>query len=170
MSRQTRKLHMSQVNTNNISTYVVQRVQKLPADIDHLVESSRREGYSFVDRLYVEWIDGLNRFALKGEALFVAQFQNRSVGICGLNRDPYLSDACVGRIRRLYVLSEYRRQSVGRLLIEACLAVAVGHFSSVRLRTFNPDADQFYVSLGFNRTEQDAATHVMEAPFEIGAA
>ncbi len=161
---------MPQANTNNISTYVVQRVQKLPTDIDYLVESSRREGYSFVDRLCVEWIDGLNMFALKGEALFVAQFQNISVGVCGLNRDPYLSDVCVGRIRHLYVLSEYRRQSVGRLLIETCLDVAVGHFSRVRLRTFNPDADQFYLSLGFNRTEQDEATHIMESPFEIGAA
>ena len=33
----------------------------------------------------------------------MAEFAGEIVGVCGLNIDPYLGDACVGRVRNVYV-------------------------------------------------------------------
>jgi len=69
--------------------------------------------------------------------------------VCGLNRDPYLRDATVGRVRHLYVAVDHRRRGIGTELVSAVMSLARGHFARLRLRTDSPDADEFYLSLGF---------------------
>jgi GNAT superfamily N-acetyltransferase len=129
--------------------------------LQHLRAESSREGFKFVERLCAEWASGDNRFNAPGEALFVAVSSDQVVGLCGLNRDPYAHDPHVGRIRRLYVVPAYRRQGVGRALLESAVAHAAGHFSVLRART--DAADQFYTAHGFRRLAADAeATHILE--------
>ena len=116
--------------------------------------------YEFVQRLVTEFENGTNRFDLPGEALFGAFAGDTMIGICGLNRDPYLNDGHTGRVRHLYVLADWRRKGVGRRLIEAVIAEAKLHFDQLTLWT--NDAAPFYRSLGF--TEDDTipkATHHM---------
>ena len=131
--------------------------------LDVLLADSEREGSRFVRRLVDEWATGANRFDRPGEALFIARIGERLVGICGLNVDPYAAAANVGRVRRLYVLSAYRRLGVGRQLVLAVLQAARGRFDVLRLRTTNPAAARLYESLGFTpSTASDDCTHVID--------
>ncbi|MGE7823209.1 GNAT family N-acetyltransferase [Paenibacillus sp. NPDC093718] len=62
--------------------------------------------------------------------------------LCGLNRDPY-SDGSIGRLRRLYVLKEFRHHGAGRRLVETVIHKASSHYSKLVLRTDNPKAARF---------------------------
>ena len=112
------------------------------------------EGYKFVARLCDEWRSGLNRFGASGEGLFVAQDLAGIVGVCGLNRDPYVHDPSIGRVRHLYVHPSYRRQGIGRALVRTVMEAARIRFRMLRLKT-TPAAESFYRSLGFQCISSD---------------
>jgi GNAT superfamily N-acetyltransferase len=131
-----------------------------PAAIQPLLDASLAEGMRLVRRLADEYASGANRFDQPGEALLGAYAGGRLVGVGGVNRDPYARDPRVARLRHLYVLPSWRRQGVGRQLVEALIAAAALHFAILRLRTTNPAADRFYRGLGFDGIAGDAeATH-----------
>ena len=133
-----------------MKVYIAQSAE-LPADLRPLLEASLAEGFRFVERLRDEWTSGVNRFANPGEAFFAARHQACLAGFCGLNRDPFSTDPAVGRLRHLYVAARYRRQGVGRALVQHALAGAAEHFALVRVRTDTREADLFYRALGFSR-------------------
>ncbi len=118
------------------------------------------EDFGALQRLREEWASGANRFALAGEVLLEARIGEQLAGICGLNRDPYMADSTVGRLRHLYVHPELRRRGIGRLLVATLLGRAFPTFTRVRLRTRSADADRFYLAIGLLRTEGESdATH-----------
>jgi GNAT superfamily N-acetyltransferase len=128
----------------------IEQLLELPPDqLAALVAESEREGWRFLRRLADEWTTGSNRFRQHGEALFAAHAAGALVGVCGLNVDPYAGNPRVGRVRRLYVHTLYRRRGIGRQLVEAVIQSATGVFDSLRLRTENPEAARFYEALGF---------------------
>jgi GNAT superfamily N-acetyltransferase len=134
-----------------------------PERFAELVTESEHAGFRFVRRLVEEWQSGSNRFALPGEVLFAAMSGERIVGVCGLNIDPYASSASVGRIRRLYVLSAFRHQGIGRRLVQNVVAASRGVFRSLRLRTETAEASRLYLALGFQECAKvPDCTHVME--------
>ena len=140
----------------------VERSDSLPDGLGDLVSASAAEGFGFLERLREDWASGANRFAGPGEAFFVARIGPRLAGVCGLDRDPYLSgaSAATGRLRRLYVHPDLRRRGVAADLTRAALRAARGRFEVVRLRTGNPEADAFYRALGFEPlTDAKDATH-----------
>ncbi|WP_169787951.1 GNAT family N-acetyltransferase [Alicyclobacillus ferrooxydans] len=105
-------------------------------------------------------MSGANRFDRDGEALFVARQLTQIVGICGLNRDPYSQFGNVGRVRRLYVQTDFRKYGVGRRLVSNVIMEARRLYTTLSLRTDNPMADQFYRAIGFSTDhEPDNATH-----------
>jgi GNAT superfamily N-acetyltransferase len=114
---------------------------------------------------------------LPGEALFGMYEAGRLLAIGGLNRDPFLHDPQVGRVRHVYVLSAYRRQGMGRLLMQGIIEAARQSYQLLTLRTFTEPAASFYQALGF-RTEPPipAATHHLQLtpivyyPASVGAA
>lgn len=128
----------------------IERVAALPEAklAEHLAESEA-EGFRFVRRLIDEWHSAANRFEQPGEGFFTASLDGRLLGFCGLNRDPFAPAPDVGRIRRMYVLAEFRRLGIGRLLIKAVVAAARDHFVQLNLRTDNLAASQFYERQGF---------------------
>lgn len=92
--------------------------------LDAIIAEARAEGFTHMDRLADNWRSGANRFALAGEALLACCAGDLIVGVGGLNRDPFLNDPNVGRLRHIYVMNAYRRAGVGRRLVEALLARA----------------------------------------------
>jgi len=124
-----------------------------------LLEDSLADTQSMLRRLWKEWRNGGNRFALPGEALFAAWRDGAIAGLCGLNRDPYGGRAEVGRLRHLYVRRDCRRRGVGQALVERVVAEARRSFRLLELRTISPEADAFYRRLGFTGVARVFATH-----------
>ena len=128
-------------------------------ELEQLVDTAIAEGHTFVRKTEDEWLSGDNRFDQPGEGFFVARANGAIVGICGLNIDPFARDPSVGRLRHLYVHPDRRGEGVGRRLVDACLALAHGSFDRVRVRTFDPEAAAFYLSVGLVRLSEADATH-----------
>ncbi|XHX80612.1 MAG: GNAT family N-acetyltransferase [Stenomitos frigidus ULC029] len=117
--------------------------------IDHLVEESLSQELRFVERLIREYRSGLNCFDQPGEILLKASVQGAVIGIGGLNRDPYFNDPYIGRLRHLYIKSDWRKQGVGRSLVHQIIHEAKQHYQLLTLRTDTLAANQFYQKLGF---------------------
>ena len=147
-------------------TLIIQKVTELPVDaLTEILLESSNNGFNALRRLITDWNAGTNRFDLPGEALFLAQCHDRYIGTCGLNLDPYAQSATVGRIRRLYVLTDYRRRGVGRALVKQVIAEAEISFEWLHLRTDSLIGDLFYRSLKFTPdTTQKTATHTLHLP------
>jgi ribosomal protein S18 acetylase RimI-like enzyme len=132
------------------------------SSIAELIESSKNEGFNHLLRLQEEYKNGLNRFTNPGEVLFIAKSGDKIIGICGLTRDPY-QRADVGRVRRLYVLPEFRNKGIGKVLTKNVISKAVMYFNQIELKTDNEMASIFYKNLGFKETESSKfTTHILE--------
>ena len=142
---------------------IVAPLTELPEEqIDPLLGASEAEGFRFVRRVANEWASAANRFDDPGEALLGGFVDGRLVGICGLSRDPYLSDPTVARLRNLYVLPAYRGRGIGAALALRVIALAGASFRMLRLRAATPEAAALYVRLGFTATaDVENCTHVM---------
>ena len=78
-------------------------------DIEHIRVAAENEGYNMVNRLITDYESGENRFDREGEKLIAYIQDGTIVALCGLNIEP--ADTRYGRIRRLYVLPEYRKKA-----------------------------------------------------------
>lgn len=137
----------------------VRAVSELPPDIVRLLDPAKNEGHNLVARLVEEWSDGSNRFDRPGEVLAEVRCGGELCAVGGLNVDPYLDDATVGRIRHVFVHPSWRRTGVGRTLIEFLVARAKDNFKRVRLRSARVPGPDFYDALGFIATNESDATH-----------
>ena len=143
-------------------TYALrQHVARTCPDLTVLENMAAAERHSFVARTRQEWDTGANCFDQPGEVFYLAVDQRQVIGMCGLNRDPYVDDPAVGRLRHLFVHPQHRRSGIAAGLVAACLASAATSFERVRLRTSNPAADSLYRSLGFVGIDEPTATHEM---------
>lgn len=132
-------------------------------EIVELLAESEAAGFLFVRRLVTEWASGVNRFAEAGELLLAARSDGRLIGICGLNRDPYAASERVGRVRHLYVMAAFRRQGIGRRLLDEIIAAARGTYDRLHLRTDSQEAARFYEGLGFQEcSDMPDCTHCLE--------
>lgn len=140
----------------------IQRIRHLPIqEFTEILAESEMDGFRAIDRLVTDWETGINRFDRPGEALFIARKGNRILGVCGLNCDPYIDSSQIGRVRRLYVMQDSRRQGIGRTLVHQIIEVAKLSFDRLHVRTTNPIAAQFYQSLGFMLCHNESATHTL---------
>jgi len=147
----------------------------LPSDIGVLVERAQEEGHHHIQRLASEWLAGSNRFAAAGELFLYAVDQTGStIGVVGLNRDPYQTGPADkhGRLRRMYVLPQWRRHGVARALLKRIELAAWGNFSQIQLNTSSTAAGQFYTAMGYQeqnaqntnkgQNDQNKITHVKQ--------
>ena len=121
----------------------------LPPDMTALAHAATQEGHGHVTRLIAEFESGENRFSQHGEGLFVCCVGDRLVGVGGLNQDPYDSNPHAGRVRRVYVHHDYRRQGLASQLIAAIENHARQYFETLNLFTASVEADSFYRRLGY---------------------
>lgn len=140
----------------------VQRIRHLPIqEFTKMLAESKMAGFRAIERLVTDWETGINRFDRPGEALFIARQGDRILGVCGLNCDPYINPSQIGRVRRLYVMQDSRRQGIGRTLVHQIIEVAKLSFDRLHVRTTNPIAAQFYQSLSFMACHCESATHTL---------
>lgn len=128
-------------------------------DVQPLSDEAWRDGYPFVERMLHDWTSGANRFDGPGERLIGAFEDEKLIGFCGLNRDPYLSENA-GRIRHLYVDLGHRHAGIARALVAQVLDGASETFPRIRLRA-TPASREFYERLGFLPVDEAEATHAM---------
>ncbi len=152
-------------------TLEIQRIRYLPTqEFTEMLAESKIAGFRAIERLVTEWETDVNHFDRPGEALFIARKgapqsgsgSDRILGVCGLNRDPYIDSNQIGRVRRLYVMQDSRRQGIGRTLVHQVIEVAKLSFNRLHVRTTNPIAAQFYQSLGFMACHSESATHTLD--------
>ncbi len=135
------------------------RLKQLPLnELRPLLIESQEQGFEFLQRFVDEFNEGVNRFARPGEALFAMYEGAQMIGIGGLTQDPYTENEEVGRVRRLYVLSTWRRRGVGRQLVERIIEEARPHYRLLTLRTLREEASRFYCRLGFQTEPKIANT------------
>jgi GNAT superfamily N-acetyltransferase len=118
-----------------------------------------QQSFRFIARLISDWESGLNTFSQDGETLLGGYEGEQLIAVGGLNKDPYIEGTVVDRIRHVYVLAKWRRRGVGRALIDRLLVEAENVFSEVRLRTETAEAADFYIRCGFDRIEDETASH-----------
>lgn len=130
-------------------------------DFEALHDDALQTRFGALTRLVDEWRSGANRFAKPGEVLLAAWIADRVVGIGGLNIDPFAHRPEVGRIRRLYVIQEARRQGVGTSLVSAIeSAASASGMSTLQLRTVDQRSAAFYEALGYESIQGEATvTH-----------
>lgn len=142
----------------------IKRIRSLNIEeVTKIVRESEEQGFRFLDTLVEEYQNGSNRFDLPGEALFGVYAGETLIGIGGLNRDPFLFDPQVGRARRVYVMAAYRRQGVGKMLIDAIIHDARQHYKLLTLRAETAEAAALYAGLGFQTEPRiENATHHLQ--------
>jgi ribosomal protein S18 acetylase RimI-like enzyme len=134
--------------------------QLAPDTLAPLLAASAEEGFRFVARLAEEWNSGVARYDRPGEVLLGGYVGARLVAVGGLTSDPYGGDARIGRLRHVYVLPDVRRGGIGRRLVRALEAAAVGGYHTLVLRTDTDYAARFYEALGYTRLAPGGtATH-----------
>ncbi|MFN2234410.1 MAG: GNAT family N-acetyltransferase [Anaerolineales bacterium] len=141
----------------------VVKLKELPSDdLRPLLEESREQGFEFLERLVLEYDNGTNQFQRPGEALFGIYHDQQLIAIGGLNRDPYLAESDIGRVRHVYVLLEWRNRGIGKQLIQTIIQEAKKQFRLLTLRTFSDQASSFYRAIGFQTEPKiNNATHHM---------
>jgi GNAT superfamily N-acetyltransferase len=130
--------------------------------MEQLQVEALQEGVLFIERLWAEWQNGLNRFAAPGEKLYGCMDQAVLVAIGGLNQDPFEGRRGIGRIRRVYVRPAWRNKGIGEALVHTLVEDARTSFTALHLRTDNPTAARLYERVGFSRSMNLNATHVLD--------
>lgn len=143
------------------SKFKISPIEPSSEQLEKIAIEAREQGYAFIDRLIDEAKSGQNFFNQNGECFHGAFIDGTLVGCGGINCDPY-TDQEVGRLRHVYVLKRYRRTGIARELVRHLLKQSNATFSVVRLRTSDQNADKFYEALGFSRTVEKDATHIIE--------
>lgn len=135
----------------------IRRIHELPQDFAALMTEASQDGHLFLQKMKDEWTSGKNRFSLNAEALFGAFNDNKDlVAIGGVNIDPYLDDPDIGRVRHVYVSSNYRGRGLGKQILQKIETHSLSRFEILRLKTHNPKSVGFYISLGFHIDIQHA--------------
>ena len=141
--------------------YVLKRLRPTRPAFHALKDESRLEGFWMLVRLADGWANGRNKFLKRGEALFGAWHGRDLAGVCGLNIDPYVEGGGQGRVRHLFVSARYRRNGLGRMLVETVIDRARQYFTVLNTRAPR-EAFVFYERLGFQRVEgEEFVTHRM---------
>ncbi|WNS76255.1 GNAT family N-acetyltransferase [Bacillus sp. DTU_2020_1000418_1_SI_GHA_SEK_038] len=134
--------------------FKIEKIEDLGAlGISHLVQESKAAGFRFLEKLVNDYQNGTNRFNKHGESLLgVYNKQGVLIAIGGLNNDPYSNDPKIGRLRRFYVASNFRRSGVGTLLLNKIMLEAKKYYEGLVLHTDTVQGDLFYTAFGFSKT------------------
>lgn len=137
---------------------IIEQIDPRSHLLEKLADEARAQGYFFIDRLLDEARCGKNLFENFGECFCGVFAGHLLVGCGGINKDPYV-DQNIGRLRHVYVVEAYRRNGIAAALVRDLLERSKHAFDTVRLRASDDNANTFYDTLGFKRTDHETATH-----------
>jgi len=120
---------------------------------------SRNGKRYMVNRLIADYDSGENKSDKEGEKLIGFSLDNAIVGLCGLNVEP--TNGKYGRIRRLYILPEYRNRGIGTRLVKHLIRYAGRNFEGIVVNIGELPVDNFYRSLGFRSVSNSSFTHFL---------
>ncbi|RUT09955.1 hypothetical protein DSM106972_004500 [Dulcicalothrix desertica PCC 7102] len=101
-----------------------------------------------VDKFLGNDIAKLSQFAAPSCGLFLAKVNGQNAGCAGFRRN----NQSTAEVKRMYVKPEYRKQGIGRALLEAVISEATKlGYIKIRLDTvfFAKEAQNLYRSFGF---------------------
>lgn len=130
-----------------------------PQGFAALREEARDEGYGHIERLFNEWQSGETKFDKDDELLLAAFASGELAAIGGLTHDPTLKRTL--RMRRFYVRQKFRRNGIGRKLVEALLVDPRERGLPIVVNAGPKDAPAFWESLGFVPDARDGHSHVL---------
>jgi len=139
---------------------LVEIAETLPADVQVLRNATRKEGHRFIDRLCDDWLSGKNTFSKDHEILLLAYNGNSIAGVGGLTHDPVVPNAL--RMRRFYVLPQFRRMGLAKQIVDYLLERAVNSEMTVTENAGTKDAPAFWEAIGFSKCVLDDVTHVYD--------
>ncbi|KAB2335572.1 GNAT family N-acetyltransferase [Bacillus mesophilum] len=148
-----------------MSTFKIHPIENLSGvDIDPLLEESKEEGFHFLERLKLDYIQGTNTFNKPGECLYgVFNEKEELIAIGGLNINPITNDKTIGRVRRFYVSREYRKKGIGSLVLKEIITAAKIYFKILVLYTDTTQAGAFYLKFGFiSENKYPNSTHFLK--------
>jgi len=131
-------------------------------DWNQILHVSRAEDHNMINRLVTDFRAGTNRFDAPGEALLAVLMGREVVAVAGLNREPDESVPWAGRVRRLYVMPDFRGRGLGRRLVDAIVAEARARFGILSVNVGTSEARGFYEHLGFTPVEHSSITHTKD--------
>lgn len=131
-------------------------------DWTDILRASLAEGHNMIARLLADFRGGVNRFDVPGEVLYAHLSGQVVVAVAGLNREFEPSYPRAARIRRLFVLPEYRGLGLACSLVGELSRCAVLHFDTLTVNVGKLDARGFYERLGFEAVQHPGITHVKE--------
>jgi GNAT superfamily N-acetyltransferase len=136
----------------------VGRIFQLPPGIRTLRDEADRDGVRNMGLLIDEWDNGVERFDETGEALFGAFDGNTLIGVGGVTIE---ADADAMRMRRLYVLRDWRKRGVGRALAQVMIAKGLesADFLTCNARA-TPASMKFWEAMRFTAADAPGWTHV----------
>lgn len=125
--------------------------QQLPVEITGLATEAKRENLTLVKDLIDEYKNGKNCFKHPGEFLLLAYDQQKLIACGGLNLqwNEQQVEERIGRVRRFYVLPEYRKSGVGKQLLQYLEHKARDNFSALCLSTQAEVAVNFYQKMNY---------------------
>jgi len=129
-----------------------------------ILRESRGEGYSIVERLLDDFRAGRNRFDAPGEALYAHFLGQVAIAVCGINRETDRTYSNAGRIRRLYVLPQYRGNGLAHDLVDVITRHASMTFDHLTVNVGTSEARGFYEHLGFVPVQLPGITHCRKLP------
>jgi GNAT superfamily N-acetyltransferase len=136
----------------------VARITSLPAGIQRLRDEADRANVRNMGMLIDEWETGAERFDEPGEALFGAFDGDALIGVGGVTIE-HGADAM--RMRRLYVLADWRKRGAGRALAQLMMAKGLesADFLTCNARA-TPAAAKFWEAMGFAPVTAPGWTHI----------
>ncbi|MFC6052564.1 acetyltransferase [Acinetobacter sp. Ac_877] len=132
-------------------TIDVKEVKELPEEISKLAQQANKEGFEFVVRMIEEFESGKNRFDKPNEFLLMAYDDGQLIACGGLNLQWNDQDVetRIGRVRRFYVLPQYRKHGVGKQLLQYLEKKAISNFSALCLNTDTKSGEKFYQKMNY---------------------
>ena len=132
-------------------------IENLPSDFDGMRAEAYVEGYR-LERLATDWAAGTTRFDRDGEVLLGARMDEILAGIGGLTLDPVVSGAL--RMRRFYVRPSFRKNGIGRKLVDALLEDP-RRIGKVVVVNAAQGSAAFWEALGFVPDPREGHTHIL---------